>query len=101
MSKAARILIISLTMTVILIVSITGIAAASGPNYEDCPNYGDCPNDGSVPITGTALMTVPAPRQKLSSARQPTTSSSLTINSGPRGTVIATSIARISNINMA
>ena len=67
MSKAARILVISLTLTVILIVSITGIAAASGPgpNYEDCPNYGDCPNDGSGTQTQDQLCTSTQTQQQL------------------------------------
>jgi hypothetical protein len=49
MRKMSRILITSLVLTVIMVISITGIAMAKGPYYGDCPSDGECPNAGDCP----------------------------------------------------
>ena len=48
MRKAARILVTVLVVTIIMIISIAGIAMAKGPYYGECPNP-DCPNAGECP----------------------------------------------------
>ena len=52
MKKTTRRILIALTLTVILVLSITGAVLAAGPYNGDCPNDGTCINDGVCPNDG-------------------------------------------------
>lgn len=52
MKKYSKILVGALALTIILIVTITGVAAAAGPYYEDCPRECEGSNGGGGQYNG-------------------------------------------------
>ena len=52
MKKVTKVFVGALVLTVILIVALTGVAAAAGPYNEDCPRECECPNEDECQCNG-------------------------------------------------